>query len=93
MNQQETIDFLYELNGIGEVYAVYTFQCTRQSKTGAIELVEIEIKDAGDSGDLPRYMVSARNESKSTSGNSSDDLHVAIAGVHWWELDEGFPAT
>jgi hypothetical protein len=72
-----------------EVYHKTSFECYRNAKDGSVQEVLVEILDSGPEQLPNRYHVVARStDGKSASGNPGDSVKVALAFVHWWELDE-----
>jgi hypothetical protein len=65
---------------------ITTVQGYRNTEAGPIE-VTVELHDRGESAD-PRWSVVARTDNgRSASGNPDNNLDVALATVHWWDLD------
>lgn len=75
--------------GFFEVYHKVSFQCYRKAKDGRVQEVLVEIHDSGPDHSPNRYHVVATSvDGRSASGNPGDSIDVALAFVHWWELDK-----
>jgi hypothetical protein len=87
MNIDEVFRELKESGGIFEAYHVATFRGSRKKPNGSTEEVEIEILDRG-AAQRDRYACSVMSESgKTATGNDAPTVEVAIAKVHWQDLD------
>ncbi len=71
-----------------ELYHVTTYDGYRSTPDGGEEGITIRIRDAGPGIQAGRYHCSAESESgRKATGNPSDDVYGAVAGVHWHDLD------
>lgn len=89
MTQEDEIalNVLKKMPGFIDVLHRSTFWCHRRTKSGADQVVTVEILDAGP-GKSPRFWVSAKSDDgKEASGNAQDTLNNALALVHWYQLD------
>jgi hypothetical protein len=84
-------DVLKHLLGYGrfsEAYHVTTFECYRETKDGRNQRVEVRVLDAGPEAAKLRYSVYATSEDgKAATGNSAETVELAMALVHWGNLD------
>ncbi len=75
--------------GMNEAYVEHRFYCWRKRTDGADQQITVRVLEAGEDSGLPRYRVIAESEDgKHASGNSHDDVRVALAFVHWHTLDK-----
>jgi hypothetical protein len=87
---QEDVDALAALNRVPDFFEVYhrsSFRCYRNTNTGAVQEVIVEVLDAGP-GKSPRYRVAAKAKGgKVASGDPSDTIDAAVAMIRWSDLD------
>lgn len=90
MSPVETIAELKKVAGFSEVYHTTSFRCFRHAKDGGVQEVTVEIYDAGPDVDEDlRYSCAAHSDDgKVASGNPGATIGVALATVHWWDLDK-----
>jgi hypothetical protein len=87
MDTSEILTRLSKWANLSEVYEVKTFTGYRQDKQGRLCDVTIRVCDAG-SGARYRFSVTATDEhGRVATGNPESSLELAIASVHWAELD------
>jgi hypothetical protein len=76
---------LFEVNQLTKV-----FKCYRNDKQGGVQMVTVELYDAGPDSDpqLRYHCVAKTDTGKSASGNPGPSIAVVLATVHWWDLDK-----
>jgi len=70
-----------------ELYQVTRFSGFRTGRDGKLQEVTIEIFDAGESTTLRFHCVARTEDGRMATGNPEKTVDVAIACVHWNELD------
>jgi hypothetical protein len=87
---QEDVDALAALKRLPDIFEVYhrsSFRCYRNTNTGAVQEVIVEILDAGP-GTSPRFHVGAKVKGgKVASGDAADTIDAAVAMLHLSDLD------
>lgn len=76
--------------GIREVRHAHTFKGYRRNALGETVEVTVEILESFGAGldRGPRYTVTVTDEfGRRATGNGDDDLDVALATIHWNDLD------
>jgi hypothetical protein len=86
----KVLRFLNQQAGFEETYQVTVFTGFRPlEEDGSIKLVTVQILDAGENADHPRFQVSVQDEDGRTAhGEPADTLDEVLANVHWFHLDE-----
>lgn len=88
MDIEATRTFLEQLPGLQAAYIVHTFRCWRDTKDGGAEEVTVSILDRGPEARASRYTCEVTTaDGRRASGNANDNVQVAIAVVHWENLD------
>lgn len=84
ISPDHVIGKLKELPGLG----VFE-ECYRRTKTGGTQDVLVSIFDAGPAVTYPRYSATATTpDGRKAAGNPADSIDVALATLHWYELDK-----
>lgn len=84
---QHALGLLRKASGISDLSRVTQFAGSRDLPSGQTREVRIEVWDRGPGSDA-RFHVEARDDDgRFATGNPSSDLSVAIATVHWFDLD------
>ncbi len=88
VDPNRTMEHLLGLPRNTEAYHVTTFQVVREDKQGNSHLVTVEVLDAGDGEEYPRYMAVARSDNgKAASGSAAESVEAALSILHWYALD------
>lgn len=88
MSSVEILDQLKAVTGAFEAYHRTEYVVYRDTASGGVQEIHIEVLDAGPSKPHIRYQVTATSdEGKKATGNPSESLEVALAIVHWHDLD------
>ncbi|HZS05308.1 MAG TPA: hypothetical protein VFD58_10780 [Blastocatellia bacterium] len=88
MSDLELVAVIKKFGKFFEAYERKTFTCYRNAKDGGIQKVLVEVLDAGPENSSIRYSVIARSEDgKAASGNPGSSPDMALAMVHWGDLD------
>ena len=89
MPDADILERLKRASGAFEVYHRTEYTLYRERKGGGVQEVLVEILDAGPSKQHTRYHVHARSENGATAtGNPAESIEVALAIVHWGNLDK-----
>jgi hypothetical protein len=89
MDAEELRETVQKASGAFEVYRVIeTFKGYRRNKNDEVKAITVEILDAGQESSS-RYTVKAEDEDgRRAGGNPSDRIDVALATLHWYDLDQ-----
>jgi hypothetical protein len=88
----QTLDDLTSKANCIEAFHVTAYQCLRKSKGGGTQEIRVEVRDAGpnSANGALRYHVVAMSAdgTRSASGKPANSVHLALAFVHWSDLDK-----
>ena len=87
----DTAEVLSQLDGLADIFEAYhrtSFLAYRNTKDSGVQTLEIEILDKGPSaGDLRYSCKVTTDDGKQAAGNPAARKDVALAIVHWQNLD------
>lgn len=84
----ESLDILKTAAGAYEAYLRTEYIVYRKNREGVVQEVRIEVLDAGPAMAPIRFHVQAKADNgRTATGNPSESLEIALATLHWEELD------
>lgn len=88
MSETDILQRLKQISRISEVYHVTEYQGYREDHQGRHQEVTIRILDAGPETEVARYHVYAQStDGRGATGNPAHSIDLALALVHWGDLD------
>jgi hypothetical protein len=80
---------LSKLTGIYSASHRMKFRCERNRADGEGQSVDVELSELRADDNGPRFQASARTgDGKQAHGNIEGTIKMALAVVHWYELDK-----
>jgi hypothetical protein len=88
MEPDEIIEQLERNTFFDALHVAHTFECYRNRKDGSTQKVNVRILDYGPGSHARYTVVAVADDGAAATGNPGETIQVALAMVHWGDLDK-----